>query len=101
MKPPTRPATKTSTTKIFRKQVLQNGARQGRRFASKLNKKKYLQERPALNTAAKDQRLKSFWSWIQDPIVRWSQDHGLMFSAAIAFFAAFSLAPTLVIIIAV
>jgi len=54
-----------------------------------------------LNTAAKDRSLKSFWSWIQDPIVRWSQDHGLMFSAAIAFFAAFSLAPTLVIIIAV
>jgi membrane protein len=54
-----------------------------------------------LNTAAKDRRLKSFWSWIQDPIVQWSQDHCVMFSAAIAFFAAFSLAPTLVIIIAV
>ena len=54
-----------------------------------------------MNTAARDQRLKSVWSWIQDPVVQWSQDHGLMFSAAIAFFAAFSLAPTLVIIIAV
>ena len=54
-----------------------------------------------MNTAARDQRLKSVWSWIQDPIVQWSQDHGLMFSGAIAFFAAFSLAPTLVIIIAV
>ena len=54
-----------------------------------------------MNTAAKDGRLKSFWSWIQDPIVQWSQDHCVMFSAAIAFFAAFSLAPTLVIIIAV
>jgi membrane protein len=54
-----------------------------------------------LNTAAKDRRLKSFWSWIQDPIVQWSQDHCVMFSASIAFFAAFSLAPTLVIIIAV
>jgi membrane protein len=54
-----------------------------------------------LNTAAKDGRLKSFWYWIQDPIVQWSQDHCVMFSASIAFFAAFSLAPTLVIIIAV
>ena len=54
-----------------------------------------------MNTAAKDRRLKSFWSWIQDPIVQWSQDHCVMFSASIAFFAAFSLAPTLVIIIAV
>lgn len=54
-----------------------------------------------MNIAAKDGRLKSFWSWIQDPIVQWSQDHCVMFSAAIAFFAAFSLAPTLVIIIAV
>lgn len=54
-----------------------------------------------MNTAAKDGRLKSFWYWIQDPIVQWSQDHCVMFSASIAFFAAFSLAPTLVIIIAV
>nr|WP_301780207.1 YihY/virulence factor BrkB family protein [Caballeronia sp. SEWSISQ10-4 2] len=54
-----------------------------------------------MNTATKDGRLKSFWSWIQDPIVQWSQDHCVMFSASIAFFAAFSLAPTLLIIIAV
>ncbi len=56
-----------------------------------------------MNTAIKpkDGRLKSCWSWIQDPIVQWSQDHCVMFSASIAFFAAFSLAPSLVIIIAV
>ncbi|SAK49966.1 putative ribonuclease BN [Caballeronia hypogeia] len=40
-------------------------------------------------------------SWIVDPVTQWTQDHCLMFSAAIAFFAAFSLAPTLVIVIAV
>lgn len=40
-------------------------------------------------------------SWIVDPITQWSQDHCLMFSASIAFFAAFSLAPTLVIVILV
>jgi membrane protein len=40
-------------------------------------------------------------SWIVDPITQWSQDHCLMFSASIAFFAAFSLAPTLVIVISV
>jgi membrane protein len=45
--------------------------------------------------------LKSFWYWIANPIARWGQDHCVMFSASIAFFAAFSLAPTLVIIIAV
>jgi membrane protein len=38
---------------------------------------------------------------MQDPIVQWTQDHCIMFSASIAFFAAFSLAPTLVIVIAV
>lgn len=57
-----------------------------------------------MNTATtkpKAGRLKLFWSWIQEPIVQWSQDHCVMFSASIAFFAAFSLAPTLVIIIAV
>jgi membrane protein len=56
-----------------------------------------------LNTAIKpkNRSFKACWSWIQDPIVQWSQDHCVMFSAAIAFFAAFSLAPTLVIIIAV
>lgn len=37
-------------------------------------------------------------SWIVDPVTQWTQDHCLMFSAAIAFFAAFSLAPTLVIV---
>jgi membrane protein len=42
-----------------------------------------------------------WFSWIVDPIMQWSQDHCLMFSASIAFFAAFSLAPTLVIVIAV
>jgi membrane protein len=52
-------------------------------------------------TKPKERRLKFFWSWIQEPIVQWSQDHCVMFSAAVAFFAAFSLAPTLVIIIAV
>jgi membrane protein len=40
-------------------------------------------------------------SWIVDPVTQWSQDHCLMFSASIAFFAAFSLAPTLVIVISV
>ncbi|KND55184.1 Ribonuclease BN [Candidatus Paraburkholderia kirkii] len=40
-------------------------------------------------------------SWIVDPVTQWTQDHCLMFSAAIAFFAAFSLAPTLVIVISV
>ncbi|WP_244813947.1 YihY/virulence factor BrkB family protein [Caballeronia sp. Lep1P3] len=40
-------------------------------------------------------------SWIADPLTQWIQDHCLMFSAAISFFAAFSLAPTLVIVIAV
>lgn len=40
-------------------------------------------------------------AWAVDPIVHWSQDHCLMFSASISFFAAFSLAPTLVIVIAV
>jgi membrane protein len=42
-----------------------------------------------------------WWSWIVDPVTQWIQDHCVMFSASIAFFAAFSLAPTLVIIIAV
>jgi membrane protein len=46
-------------------------------------------------------RLGGIWSWIADPIQQWIRDHCLMFSAAIAFFAAFSLAPTLVIIISV
>ncbi|GGD55303.1 YihY/virulence factor BrkB family protein [Caballeronia sp. LZ025] len=40
-------------------------------------------------------------SWIADPVAQWLQDHCLMFSAAISFFAAFSLAPTLVIVISV
>ncbi|WP_175939831.1 YihY/virulence factor BrkB family protein [Caballeronia sp. BCC1704] len=40
-------------------------------------------------------------SWVADPVTQWIQDHCLMFSAAISFFAAFSLAPTLVIVIAV
>jgi membrane protein len=40
-------------------------------------------------------------SWLVDPVSQWTQDHCLMFSAAIAFFAAFSLAPTLVIVISV
>jgi membrane protein len=40
-------------------------------------------------------------SWIVDPVTQWSQDHCLMFSASIAFFAAFSLAPTLVTVISV
>ncbi|SAL18112.1 putative ribonuclease BN [Caballeronia peredens] len=40
-------------------------------------------------------------SWIVDPLTQWTQDHCLMFSASIAFFAAFSLAPTLVIVISV
>jgi membrane protein len=40
-------------------------------------------------------------SWLVDPVTHWSQDHCLMFSASISFFAAFSLAPTLVIVIAV
>jgi membrane protein len=42
-----------------------------------------------------------WWSWIVDPVTQWLQDHCVMFSASIAFFAAFSLAPTLVIVIAV
>jgi membrane protein len=44
---------------------------------------------------------RAWWSWVVDPITQWIQDHCVMFSASIAFFAAFSLAPTLVIIIAV
>ncbi|WP_250450813.1 YihY/virulence factor BrkB family protein [Caballeronia sp. ATUFL_M2_KS44] len=40
-------------------------------------------------------------SWLADPVTQWVQDHCLMFSAAISFFAAFSLAPTLVIVISV
>jgi len=40
-------------------------------------------------------------SWIVDPVTQWIQDHCLMFSASISFFAAFSLAPTLVIVISV
>jgi membrane protein len=40
-------------------------------------------------------------SWIVGPVTQWTQDHCLMFSASIAFFAAFSLAPTLVIMISV
>ncbi|WP_250463986.1 YihY/virulence factor BrkB family protein [Caballeronia sp. GAFFF2] len=39
--------------------------------------------------------------WFVDPVRQWIQDHCLMFSASISFFAAFSLAPTLVIVIAV
>jgi membrane protein len=46
-------------------------------------------------------RWRGLLSWLVDPVTQWSQDHCLMFSAAIAFFAAFSLAPTLVIVIAV
>lgn len=46
-------------------------------------------------------RLRGLWSWIADPVTQWVQDHCLMFSASIAFFAAFSLAPALVIMIAV
>ncbi|KND57217.1 Ribonuclease BN [Candidatus Burkholderia verschuerenii] len=55
---------------------------------------------PAPLAAGRTSRL-GWLSWIVDPVSQWSQDHCLMFSAAIAFFAAFSLAPTLVIVIAV
>jgi membrane protein len=51
--------------------------------------------------AGRTSRLRGWLSWVVDPVVQWAQDHCLMFSAAIAFFAAFSLAPTLVIMISV
>jgi membrane protein len=58
---------------------------------------------PASPTPVASGRTSRFgWlSWLVDPITQWTQDHCLMFSAAIAFFAAFSLAPTLVIVISV
>jgi len=56
---------------------------------------------PAPVAQGRTSRLRGWFSWIAAPLTQWAQDHCLMFSAAIAFFAAFSIAPTLVIVIAV
>lgn len=56
---------------------------------------------PAPVAQGRTSRLRGWFSWIVAPLTQWAQDHCLMFSAAIAFFAAFSIAPTLVIVIAV
>ncbi|MDR5833302.1 YihY/virulence factor BrkB family protein [Caballeronia sp. LZ034LL] len=57
---------------------------------------------PQAPTVAAGRTSRVGWlSWLVDPVSQWVQDHCLMFSASIAFFAAFSIAPTLVIVIAV
>ena len=40
-------------------------------------------------------------AWLVEPIQKWIADHGSIMAASIAFYASFSLAPTLVIVIAV
>ncbi|SAL43771.1 YihY/virulence factor BrkB family protein [Caballeronia humi] len=56
---------------------------------------------PAPVAEGRTSKLHGWLSWIVDPVTQWTQDHCLMFSASIAFFAAFSIAPTLVIVISV
>jgi membrane protein len=57
--------------------------------------------KPAPIAEGRTSRLHGWLSWVVDPVTQWIQDHCSMFSASIAFFAAFSIAPTLVIVIAV
>jgi membrane protein len=57
--------------------------------------------KPAPIAEGRTSKLHGWLSWVVDPVTQWTQDHCSMFSASIAFFAAFSIAPTLVIVIAV
>jgi membrane protein len=63
-----------------------------------------MQLRSTATTNAKTARYLQWrvWlAWLIEPPRKWAADHGSIMAAAIAFYASFSLAPTLVIVIAV